>query len=215
MLASKDAQEIVLILDACGAGGSAAEILSAFRARSESRAYPAGFKPGLAVISSAGRRQFAHEGAFSRALVSVLRDGPPADPSYLPWTERDQYLTPAEVFQAIRVHLREATKNSRLQTPDHDATGGVGRFFPNPRYRSLVPDIGVAEKQRRRTLLPSAVAEHFMLKFRGIDSPDDQGWFFTGRARLLRRLVVWLDDDGAGMMVVTGAPGAGKPNPEN
>ncbi|HEU4421462.1 MAG TPA: WD40 repeat domain-containing protein [Pilimelia sp.] len=210
LLAGKDAQELVLILDACGAGGGAEEIVAAFRAKTESRAYASGFKPGLAVISSAGRKQFAREGAFSQALVSVLRDGPPADPSYLPWTERDEYLTPVELFQAVRVQLRRTATRGGVQIPDHDATSGVGRFFPNPRYRALVPDIGVAEKQRRGALLPSAVAEHFMLKFRGIDTVDDQGWFFTGRERLLRRLVGWLTDDRPGMVVVTGAPGSGK-----
>ncbi|GAA4457797.1 AAA family ATPase [Phytohabitans houttuyneae] len=210
LLAGKDAQEIVLIVDACGAGGGAAEIVAKFRAKSESRGYAGGFKPGLTVISSAGRRQFAQEGAFSRALVHVLREGPPADPSYLPWTERDQYLTPAEVFQAVRVRLKLDTGANRTQVPDHDATGGVGRFFPNPRHVTLVPDIGVAEKQRRGALLPSAVAEHFMLKFRGIDTVDDQGWFFTGRERLLRQLVGWLAGERAGMVVVTGPPGCGK-----
>jgi len=142
--------------------------------------------------------------------VAVLRDGPPDDPSYLPWTERDRYLTPVELFQAVRVQLQRMSKRGGVQVPDHDATSAVGRFFPNPRYRALVPDIGVAEKQRRGALLPSTVAEHFMLKFRGIDTVDDQGWFFTGRERLLRRLVDWLADDSPGMVVVTGAPGSGK-----
>jgi WD40 repeat protein len=210
LLADKDVHEIVLIVDACGAGGGAEEVVAAFRAMTESRGSADGFKPGLAVISSAGRNQFAREGAFSQALVRVLRDGPPADPSYLPWTERDRYLTPVEVFQAVRVQLRRMPKRGGIQVPDHDATSAVGRFFPNPRYRALVPDIGVAEKQRRGALLPSAVAEHFMVKFRGIDTVDDQGWFFTGRERLLRRVVDWLTDDRPGMVVITGPPGSGK-----
>jgi hypothetical protein len=63
LLAGKDASEIVLLRDACGSGGGAEEIVEAFRAKTNSRAYPSGFKPGLAVISSAGQHQFAREGA--------------------------------------------------------------------------------------------------------------------------------------------------------
>lgn len=210
LLAGKDVSEIVLLLDACGAGGGAAEIVARFRAKVNSRSYLHGFKPGLAVISSAGRYQFAREGAFSSALVSVLRDGPPADPSYLPWTERDEYITPVELFKAIRVHLARPAARGSVQAPDYDETGGVGRFFPNPRYNRQIPDVGVAEKQRRAALLPSAVAEHFMLKFRGIDTVDDRGWFFTGRERLLRRLAWWLGSRQSGLLVLTGPPGCGK-----
>jgi WD40 repeat protein len=210
LLAGKDSSEIVLLLDACGSGGGAQEIVAAFRAKTNSRAYPSGFKPGLAVISSAGPRQFAREGAFSSALVSVLRDGPPADRSYLAWTERDEYVTPVELFQAIRVQLARAPSRGAAQEPDHDATSGVGRFFPNPRYRRRIPDVSVTEKLRRAALLPSAVAEHFMLKFRGIDTVDDRGWFFTGREQLLRRLTQWLGSKQSGLMIVTGPPGCGK-----
>ena len=210
LLAGKDADEIVLLLDACGAGGGAEEIVSAFRAKANSRSYVRGFKPGLAVISSAGSHQFAREGAFSSALVSVLRDGPPADPSYLAWTDRDQYVTPAELFQAIRAMLTHTRSTDGTQVPELDATSGVGRFFPNPRYLRRVPDVGVVEKERRSALLPSAVAEHFMLKFRGIDTVDDRGWFFTGREQSLRRLARWLSDSQSGLLVVTGPPGCGK-----
>ena len=210
LLAGKDADEIVLLLDTCGAGGGAEEIVSAFRAKASSRSYVRGFKPGLAVISSAGSHQFAREGAFSSALVSVLRDGPPEDLSYLAWTDRDQYVTPAELFQAIRVMLSHAPSADGAQVPELDATSGVGRFFPNPRYARRVPDIGVLEKQRRSALLPSAVAEHFMLKFRGIDTVDDRGWFFTGREQSLRRLARWLGGRQSGLLVVTGPPGCGK-----
>jgi WD40 repeat protein len=210
LLAGKDVSEIVLLLDTCGAGGGAEEIVSAFRAKADSRTYASGFKPGLVVISSAGRNQQAREGALSSALVNVLRNGPPADQSYLAWTERDEYLDPAEVFLAVRVQLALSRGRGMAQVPEHDATGGVGRFFPNPRYRKRVPDVGVAEKQRRAVLLPSDVAEHFMLKFRGIDTVDDRGWFFTGRERLLRRLASWLGGVGSGLLVITGPPGCGK-----
>lgn len=210
LLAGKDVNEIVLLLDVCGSGGGAEEVVEAFRAKANSRAYRGGFKPGLAVISSAGRYQFALEGAFSSALVNVLRHGPPADQSYLAWTERDEYITPVELFQAVRAKLARAPARIGNQIPEHDATGGVGRFFPNPRHRRLIPDVGVAEKHRRAVLLPNAVAEHFMLKFRGIDTVDDRGWFFTGREQLLKQLARWLGSEQSGLLVLTGPPGSGK-----
>ena len=49
-----------------------------------------------------------------------------------------------------------------------------------------------------------------MLKFRGIDTADERGWYFTGREKPLRRIVAWLRCAESGLLVVTGPPGCGK-----
>src|SRR5215475_3050916 len=56
--------------------------------------------------------------------------------------------------------------------------------------------------------------EHFQPRGQGIlPSSPRAGWYFTGRAAVLRELVVWLSEPSASdyrMRVVTGAPGSGK-----
>ncbi|MEU8017700.1 WD40 repeat domain-containing protein [Micromonospora parva] len=210
LLATKDVAEIVVLVDACGAGGAADEIVDGFRRQAERRVAAGGGRPNIAVISSASRFEMAKERVFSRALAEVLRDGPPPDPSYLPWTDRDRHITPNELAQALRVKLASIGAGRILQTPDHDMAGMVGRFFRNPRHRGWLPDVNVDEHRQRNALLPADVVEHFMLKFRGIDAGDDQGWYFTGRRTVLRRIVAWLNDDRPGMLAVTGSPGCGK-----
>lgn len=210
LLADLQVPEIVLLVDACGAGGGAEEITRAFRAK-VARASSRTSHPALAVISSACQLQVANESVFTRAIVDVLREGAPRDPSYLPWTERDSHITPNELAQALRVKVR-ANINGRLQIPDHHMVGMVGRFFPNPRFRPNAPNASTdldSEQADQRIILPDDVADHFMVKFRGIDSGDEQGWYFTGREAVLRQVVRWLRS-GAGLFVITGPPGCGK-----
>jgi WD40 repeat protein len=209
LLADLQVPEIVLIVDACGAGGGAEEITRAFRAK-VTRTSSRTLQPALAVISSAGQLQTANESVFTRAIVNVLREGAPPDPSYLPWTERDSHITPNELAQALRIRLR-TDSGRRLQTPDHQMVGMIGRFFPNPRFRPNAPDLSADfdSEQAVDMVMPDDVADHFMLKFRGIDTGDEQGWYFTGREAVLRQLAKWLRS-GVGMFIVTGPPGCGK-----
>ena len=210
LLADFQVPEIVLLVDACGAGGGAEEITRAFRAK-VARTSSRTSQPALSVISSACQFQTANESVFTRAIVEVFREGAPPDPSYLPWTERDSHITPNELAQALRAKLH-VNASGVLQVPDHHMVGMIGRFFPNPRFRPNAPDLSAdldLEEVERRIILPRDVADHFMLKFRGIDTGDEQGWYFTGREAVLRRVVTWLSS-GAGLFVITGPPGCGK-----
>jgi WD40 repeat protein len=206
LLADLRVAETVLLLDVCGAGGAAAEVVNAFRSKVRRHAPPA---PALAVISSAGQHQAARESALSRSIAAVLRDGPPHDRSYLPWTDRDSHIRPTELAEAVIVTLRDLSAG--MQLPELDITGPIRPFFPNPRHRHAVPDADLESGATARghgPLSPEA-AEHFMAKFRGLDATEEQGWHFTGRTAVLRRLVAWLGD-GRGIRVVTGAAGCGK-----
>ncbi len=212
-IAALGVAETVLLMDACGSGGGALEVVTAFKAaatRGPARRGPR----GLAVISSASSLEQARESVFSAAVTEVLRKGAPVDPTYLPWTDRDSHITPNELAQAVQVLL--ARDRRHTQIPDHEMTGTVGSFFPNPRFRATVPDAdleGGPTAALGRPLVPADVTDHFMLKFRGIDGGDrvdDRGWYFTGRLRVLRRVVSWLAGDQDGMLVVTGGPGCGK-----
>lgn len=64
------------------------------------------------------------------------------------------------------------------------------------------------ETQRRRLRL-AAGEEHFLPVSRGIEV-GEAGWYFSGRARLLKELVDWMKTAEHGLAVVTGPKGAGK-----
>jgi WD40 repeat protein len=204
-LADKQVDAIVLVVDACNSGGGAREIFTEFDKRIENRAYPPGSRPRLAVISAAQRHQAAHETVFTRALIEVLEHGPPpATESYLPWGDRDEFITPTELADAIAEKLR---LDGIDQSPE--CKGAVGNFFRNKRVAAS-PDMEVEAKRRRGAWLPADVRQHFMAKFRGIDSADEQGWYFNGRDQPLRDIIGWLRTTDSGLLVVTGPPGCGK-----
>ncbi|HEX3955353.1 MAG TPA: hypothetical protein VHZ03_01840 [Trebonia sp.] len=210
-LAEQSAREIVLILDACHSGIGINAIVSAFRGVTEKRAYP-GRRPSLAVISSASSYQAARERVFAPALVTILQDGPP-EPSenYAGWTSRDALITPNDLADAIEEHLK---RNGSRQAPDYLQSRTVGGFFPflpNLAYRPGQSDVTV-ESRRRGAFADNEMAEHFLVKFRGIDADGADGadgWFFAGRVHPLRTIVTWLRI-GSGMLVITGPPGSGK-----
>jgi hypothetical protein len=207
-LAEQSAREIVLILDACHAGIGISKIVSAFRGVTENRAYP-DRRPGLAVISSASSYESAYEAVFAPALVTILQDGPPEpSESYTGWTSRDVLITPNDLAGAIEEHLM---RNGSRQRPDYIQSRTVSGFFPflpNLGHRPGQSDV-LVEARRRGAFADDEVAEHFLVKFRGIDADGADGWFFAGRAQPLRRIISWLRV-GSGMLVVTGPPGSGK-----
>jgi hypothetical protein len=94
-----------------------------------------------------------------------------------------------------------------VSSPQYVARGDDQDFIPNPRYRTGLPAENVEERQWR--LSRSDAAEHFELAVRGIEV-GEQEWFFSGRKRLLRELVDWLNTAEHGVRIVTGPPGAGK-----
>jgi WD40 repeat protein len=202
----KDADAIVLVVESCHTGGGAREIFTAFDKRIEPRAYPPGHRPRLAVIGAAQPHQSAREALFARMLIEVLENGPPpGTESYLPWGEHDAYLTPAEVAEAVAEKLRLAGID---QYPE--CKGAVANFFPNRRHVAFAPNVEVEAKRRRGAWLQGDIREHFLVKFRGIDTADERGWYFMGRNKPLAAITGWLRTARSGLLVVTGPPGCGK-----
>jgi WD40 repeat protein len=207
LLVDKRVQQLVLIVDACGSGGCAGQIADAFRLK-VSRTAAGASLPGLSVITSAAAHQKAREDAFSRALTKVLTEGAPDYPGSLLWTDRDEFITPPDLADALRRVMEDPAFSPYRQSPEHHMVNSVGRFFPNPRYRGSLPDVEV--EQRRSAFLDVDIVEHFMVKFRGIDAGAQTGWYFTGREEILRDTVTWMAEARNGMRVVTGRPGCGK-----
>ncbi|MDG9677001.1 WD40 repeat domain-containing protein [Micromonospora sp. DH14] len=199
LLAAKKVKQILLLIDACSAAGGVQDIAAAFRAELQRYTFAdPRSKPSLAVIGSADHDQPAREAAFTTALALVLRDD-------TWWTENDRYVYTMDIVDAVTARFDELGLS---QAPQHDMVGSVR--LPNPHYNAVVLDGSVPTKQWRRRALSSRAAQHFVLKYRGIDLPADDGWHFAGRRDPLLAIVGWLRARPNGMLVVTGSPGSGK-----
>ncbi|MFE9322652.1 hypothetical protein ACIHDR_23660 [Nocardia sp. NPDC052278] len=209
LLARRPAVEIVVIIDACKAGVGIEAITSAFRRTLKDRAYPVGREPGLAVLSSARENELARNGVYATALEHILREGPPPPTdTYAGWTARDELITPTDLYDALRVHLDNI---GARQTPDLDQVRSVGGFFPffkNRQHRPNRPDTTV-ETLRHSPFAEADLLEHFLFKFRGIDTVTAEGWYYSPRREPQAFITEWLHS-GDGILVVTGPPGSGK-----
>ncbi|MFC4376906.1 hypothetical protein ACFO5K_22710 [Nocardia halotolerans] len=209
VLADREAVEIVVIVDSCKSGVGVDAITAAFKKSVQDRAFAVGYEPGLAVLSSARAGELAREGVFATALEHILREGPPSPTeTYSGWTARDELITPNDLYDALRVHLHSSGAH---QQPDFGQVRSVGGFFPffkNSRHRPSRPDV-IVEALRHRAFADSDLIEHFMVKFRGIDTLTADGWYYAPRPGPQDRITDWLKD-GHGMLVVTGPPGSGK-----
>ncbi|MET8012139.1 hypothetical protein ABZU86_12035 [Streptomyces sp. NPDC005271] len=202
-LALCGARDIVLIMDACGAGGGAEDAVVAFRNAAAGRRTTD--PPRLVVMGSAAPERVAEERTFSEALRSLLADEDEKVAAHRGWGPHDRWITVEELTKALEARLGAS------QPPDVMTTGVISTpFFPNPLYDPQAPDHDLERRRTVPALKPKDVREHFMLKFRGIDTADDSGYFFQGRVRPLRSIVTWLRTEGSGMFVVTGPPGSGK-----
>ncbi|WP_067499064.1 ATP-binding protein [Nocardia ignorata] len=209
LLARRSAIEIVVILDVCKGGVGADVITNAFRTRIARQEFPVGQEPGLAVLTSARAGELARDGVFAAALDHVLREGPPPPTDTIDfWTPHDRLITPTQLYDALRVHLENSGAHQR---PDLAQTRSVRKFFPffiNRNYRPNRPDATVATV-REHAFTESDLLEHFLVKFRGIDTPTADGWYYAPRPHSQARITDWLST-GEGILVVTGPPGSGK-----
>ncbi|MFI7664173.1 AAA family ATPase [Nocardia sp. NPDC049526] len=207
LLAKRSAVDIVVIIDTCKSGIGVDTIITAFKHHVGDSAV--GLEPGLAVLTSARDGELARDGVFTSALEHVLRKGPPTSTdTYNGWTAHDASITPEELFVALTMRLNEV---GAFQQPEFSQARSVGRFFPfftNHQHQPHLPDATV-ETLRDHGFAESDLLEHFLIKFRGIDTLTADGWYYAPRPGPQTHITAWLRD-GDGMLVVTGPPGSGK-----
>ncbi|MFD6397658.1 hypothetical protein [Nocardia sp. NPDC060249] len=209
LLASRSAVEIVVILDVCKGGVGVGAIVNAFRNTVQDREFALGHEPGLAVLSSARTKEFARDGVFAAALDHILSEGPPPPTdTYHGWTARDRLITPTELYKALCVHLHNSGADQRPDFAQERAVDGFFPFFENVRHHPHRPDVTV-DTLRERAFADTDLLEHFLVKFRGIDTPSADGWYYAPRPAPQARITDWLST-GDGMLVITGPPGSGK-----
>lgn len=197
LLKGLKAGQVLLILDACYAGEGAFAVCG--RALDLYRALgPRESTPAVYVVATARRMQEATPGAFPRAFEKTL------------WSERNaptlQFLTLDWVVATINAALRQdcptqMVENLALRPP------GEWRLLPNPAFDARARDGEDLATARRRRDFP----DHWIPRARGAEFAA-QAWYFTGRTRVLKEIVGWLNsaDSGPPICVVTGGAGTGK-----
>ncbi len=201
LLAESPVSSLLLILDTCYAGRGGTEAL---QAAVRSLGDFAG-KTVLAITSAHPKERVRagdFAGLFSRSVNH------PATGGYEPL-----YLSPSAIVRRIN----SDDERKKWQTVSYSTVFGTGEepFLPNPRHNAALRGLDVAtqlqleegqDQQRREDL-----ERFFGPRARGVDIPQEVGWYFEGRHAALRDLAAWLTDRrDARNIVVTGDPGSGK-----
>ncbi|MGE5257784.1 MAG: tetratricopeptide repeat protein [Hyphomicrobiales bacterium] len=189
------ANQVLLIFDTCFAGGGvfpAGKVVNDVH-----REWPPG-NPNvwIGVLASAMEYEKARDGVFGARLLKLLREGPDPDPSDLSiiyrWSEKNEGVKADDLIYTL---LKE-WKKFEDQRPKQMVIGPANceLRIPNPKYNPDAPD---------------RVVEHLRRAAQGV-APGEEGFYFTGRAGQIARIVSWLRASKPGLFVITGPPGSGK-----
>ena len=185
-------EHLMIIMDMCYAGAAAGETVTFGD-------FPRTWLP----LASVTRDQKAVTGALATAITEFLAElrGPSGDQF-----NHGPYLLVAQFLSAIQAKLGD-TQRLALLHPGLPALEGPSPCLPNPRYR---PEQATVQPARRDLALRSKDLEaHWDPRARGVAAGAERGWLFTGRIKLMRRLIQATTDD-AQPVLVTGAAGTGK-----
>jgi hypothetical protein len=180
----------LVVIDTCYAGQAIADL----------HAY--GDLPnGWLVLSTAGKTATAGQDVFAQALSDYLDELRRAG-SHGPV---EPYLEATSFVGAIREKL------GAVRLVDHGyVRPGPSPCLPNPMYDPAAETrVPTAAALQELALLQSDIDAHWGPRARGVAAADAPGWFFTGRAAVLRRLVEFVTGS-PGLLVVTGRAGCGK-----
>jgi hypothetical protein len=180
----------LVLIDTCYAGQVVADL----------HAY-GDLPPGWLVLTMAGKTATAGQKAFAQALdkyLSELRCAGSHGPV-------EPFLDAANFVRAIRENLVSA------KLVDHGyVRPGPSPCLPNPVYDPAAEArVPTAAALQELALLQSDIDAHWGPRSRGVTGANAPGWFFTGRATILRRLVKFIVGP-PGLLVVTGRAGCGK-----
>ncbi|GAA0986697.1 hypothetical protein GCM10009555_064670 [Acrocarpospora macrocephala] len=196
-------RHLLVILDCCMAGaGNADGMMTVLQ--SLARQHTAADSSGLWFLASARRKDEAMDGAFVAAFEIALASAAERT------GQRQRYLDLTELVKAIN----DVFAGERLGQRAELASGlvsGLAPFLPNENYREGLPGLGTDLEIQLRVAARD-ILEHFGPRSRGVEFESEQGLYFSGRTRVLTKLVAWMtarDADGGGR-VVTGNPGCGK-----
>ncbi|MER7181145.1 ATP-binding protein, partial [Streptomyces hyaluromycini] len=186
------ADQTLLFVDTCHAGAVLADGVRTALAHIEESTLPEGRAKWLGVMASCGKDEPSEGyGPLLRAVSEVLADGPRTNDYLTTWSTHNQHVGGGDLLSAVWTRWEEDGQRPEQVTVGHEE--GLPRF-PNPRS-----DPGA----------PAALVEHLVLAARGVGHKEE-GWFFTGRRRVLAQIVDWMTEPAPGLFLVTGPAGCGK-----
>jgi WD40 repeat protein len=216
-LANAEVRSLFVLLDVCQAAAASADLITSAAKRFSKSAPETPF--GLSALFSAYPFENAKDGFFVDAFVRLMSDGPSAEALKEMAVRQREAINPhnrllylKEIEEALKFEIEVARK--RMPTPSTAGVhlGDTDAIFPNPLFRRDAPAVNVEEARRLR-ILRADVDTHFLPKARGLE-PGEDGWFFSGRQELARKIVQWPQQGGpAGphnLFVLTGEGGTGK-----
>ncbi|WP_330311713.1 tetratricopeptide repeat protein [Streptomyces sp. NBC_00523] len=188
--AGSGAEHVLVIIDTCYAGGGAVPALGLALGRWEEESAPPGHAKWLGFLASCQSHETSDgSGPLLAALTKVLKEGPAGDEYRSAWSAHNALVSGPDLLGAIATRWE-----GEGQTPVPATLGEWRPAFPNPLHSPEAP---------------ARLVEHLVQAARGVGHREE-GWFFTGRTRVLGRIVEWLDEDTSGLFLVTGPAGCGK-----
>ncbi|NGO44204.1 ATP-binding protein, partial [Streptomyces sp. YC419] len=187
---ASEADQILVLVDTCYSGdGVGDSVRTALKHWSEI-SLPPGRTKWLGAMASCQRNEPSDgDGPLFRALAEVLRDGPKTDKYLSAWSTHNELVSGVELLAALPTRWV-----AEGQRPARAAVGDERPAFPNPLARPGAPPV---------------LVEHLVLAARGVGHREE-GWFFTGRRRVLGKIVAWMKAAAPGLFLVTGPAGCGK-----
>ncbi|MER5934636.1 tetratricopeptide repeat protein [Streptomyces sp. NPDC002054] len=188
------ADQVLMLIDTCYAGAGVMEALNKALGSLSGGSLPPDRAAWLGVIASCRPREQAEgRGVLLDTVAEVLREGPRATEYRHQWSRRNARVSGAAVIQAVGAQWPGETG----QRPVIATLGEERAMFANPRW------------QGARAGREPELVEHLVRAARGADRVDE-GWFFSGRRRVLGEIVGWLQAGEPGLFLVTGSAGCGK-----
>ncbi|MEU2395892.1 tetratricopeptide repeat protein, partial [Streptomyces sp. NPDC007369] len=185
------ADQTLLIIDTCHAGAGVIESLQSATNRLSERNLPQNRSSWLGVIASCRPQEKAEaDGILLKTLALVLREGPQTDEYRHEWSPRNSQVTGATVINTVIAAWPQEVGHK----PWPVMFGSDRMMFRNPRWRAA------AEPE---------LVEHLVQASRGAPLTDE-GWFFSGRRRVLSEITAWMEARRPGLYLVTGSAGSGK-----
>ncbi|MBO3752529.1 hypothetical protein J5X84_41285 [Streptosporangiaceae bacterium NEAU-GS5] len=133
-----ETQQILLILDCCGAGSTALDIAKAVAVTEPPPIREHRVPPVISLISATYSVDEAQEEAFSRALAQALTKGPPSGT----WPIQKAMVTPQEVAEAASAWLI-ADEGTDRQRANCAGVHSGSDFFRNLRHDPAARDVVV------------------------------------------------------------------------
>ena len=184
------ADQVLILIDTCFAGAVAPQALKQALERRAEQALGPGRSAWLGILASCqADEQGDGAGVLLETARQLLSTGPDTSEYRHEWSVRNRGITGATLAQAICAQWPTDSQRPVLVTEGRPTV-----MFRNPRWQST----------RRESLV-----EHLVLASRGI-APTEEGWFFTGRTRVLEQITGWLAAGQPGLFLVTGGAGCGK-----